>query len=79
MTIPDKAWQVYITIPSAIMVLIGLAGYWAAGYITIAHRVEVSPLLGALTVSMHTLGVVLMIAADTQKYYTLKYKPGLIS
>ena len=32
----------------------------------------------ALAIGMHTLGVVLMMAADAQKYFTLKVRRGLI-
>ncbi|CAK4078060.1 unnamed protein product [Aphanomyces euteiches] len=79
MTVPDPAWDVYITIPSTLSSGIGLALYWAAGYIVVAHRVQVSPSLGALCVALNTLGSTLMIATDTQKYFTLKYKKGLIT
>ncbi|RHY13666.1 hypothetical protein DYB36_006354 [Aphanomyces astaci] len=78
-TVPDATWQVYLTIPSAIVAVVGLGIYWVAGYIVVAHRVEASPSLGALCIMMNTLGSTLMLAADTQKYFALKYKKGLIS
>ncbi|EQC28692.1 hypothetical protein SDRG_13567 [Saprolegnia diclina VS20] len=76
--LPDKAWTPYITIPSTIVTALVLVGYWGAGYIVIAHRVEVSPGLACLCTTMNILGTVLMIGADTQKFFQLKYKPGLI-
>ena len=30
-------------------------------------------------IALHTLGVAIMLSADGQKYYTLKYRKGLIS
>ncbi|RHZ11372.1 hypothetical protein DYB26_008360 [Aphanomyces astaci] len=78
-TVPDATWQVYLTIPSAIVAVVGLGIYWVAGYIVVAHRVEASPSLGAVCIMMNTLGSTLMLAADTQKYFALKYKKGLIS
>ncbi|KAF0709622.1 Aste57867_5847 [Aphanomyces stellatus] len=79
LTIPDNAWQAYPTILSSFITLVGLILYWAAGYIVVAYRVDVSPSLAALCIMMNTLGSVLMMAADTQKHFTLKYKKGLIS
>ncbi|RHY23845.1 hypothetical protein DYB32_009049 [Aphanomyces invadans] len=78
-TIPDASWKVYLTIPSAVVAVTGLGLYWVAGYIVVAHRVEASPSLAAVCIMLHTLGTTLMLAADTQKYFTLKYKKGLIS
>ncbi|CAK4656879.1 hypothetical protein LEN26_015136 [Aphanomyces euteiches] len=79
MTVPDPVWQTNITILSTLIAGTGLGLYWVAGYIVVAHRVEVSPTLGALCIAMNTLGSTLMLATDTQKFYTLKYKKGLIS
>ncbi|OQS05406.1 hypothetical protein THRCLA_02455 [Thraustotheca clavata] len=77
--LPDKTWMVPITIPSIIVVATVLMGYWGAGYIVIAHRVQVSPALAGLCTGMNILGMICMIGTDTQKYFQLKYKPGLIS
>jgi hypothetical protein len=38
-----------------------LGPYWIAGYIVVAHRVDVTPLRMCLCVVMHTLGVVIMM------------------
>ncbi|KDO26811.1 hypothetical protein SPRG_08101 [Saprolegnia parasitica CBS 223.65] len=65
--LPDKAWTPYITIPSTIVTALVLVGYWGAGYIVIAHRVDVAPGLTCLCTTMNILGTVLMIGADTQK------------
>jgi len=78
MIIPDKNWQKDITILSASIVLLGLIGYWSPGIIVISQGIQVSPARGGLCIMLNTLGTVLMMATDTQKYFTLKYKPGLI-
>ncbi|OQR89372.1 hypothetical protein ACHHYP_06323 [Achlya hypogyna] len=76
---PDKLWATYVTVPSAILALLVLMGYWGAGFIIISQRVEVSPALACLCTSLNIVGIVLMIGTDAQKYFTLKYKKGLIS
>jgi hypothetical protein len=69
-----------VTLGSFIFSFVGVLGlYWIAGYIVVAHRVEVSPALMCFCVMLHTLGVVIMMAADTQKYFVLKVKKGLIA
>ena len=77
--IRDKAWDVYITWPSVFVVGATLLGYWSPGFIIISQSIHVSPIRGCLCIYLHTIGVMLMMCADTQKYFTLKYKKGLIS
>ncbi|KAF0709623.1 Aste57867_5848 [Aphanomyces stellatus] len=79
MTVPDTVWMKHPTILSQAIIYAALGLYWAAGYIVVAHRVDASPSLATLCIMMNTLGSVLMIATDTQKYFTLKFKKGLIS
>lgn len=78
--LPDPAWNVYITIPSAMFVALGLFLYWSPGMLLMLadHPPMVSPLRAAVAICMHTIGVVLMMGADTQKYFTLQLKKGLI-
>eukprot|EP01029_Cantina_marsupialis_P029218 TRINITY_DN779960_c0_g1_i1.p1 TRINITY_DN779960_c0_g1~~TRINITY_DN779960_c0_g1_i1.p1 ORF type:complete len:233 (-),score=42.89 TRINITY_DN779960_c0_g1_i1:129-827(-) len=77
---PDKGWEVRVTIPSALVAFFCvLVPYWFAAYLTVANHVEVSPLMMCLCVSVHTLGVLLMMASDAQKYFVLKVKKGLIT
>ncbi|KAF0709621.1 Aste57867_5846 [Aphanomyces stellatus] len=78
-TVPDKAWKAYLTIASTIVAFVSLMIYWAAGYIVVAHGVEASPAVAAVAVMMNTLGSVLMMVTDTQKYFQLKYHHGLIT
>jgi len=82
---PDSKWQTKITFGSGLIALLLVLGpYWVAPYLLI------SPVLGeahvgatwvGLTVAMfvYILGLAIMVAADTQKYYTLKHQKGLIT
>ena len=76
---PDKQWEQEISIGTGI-VSFGLIGlYWVAPFILISSG-SVPPLpLVAAAISLNILGVFLHYASDAQKYYTLKYRPGLIT
>jgi len=82
---PDPKWQTRITFGGALLGVVGVLGpYWVAPYLLI------SPVLGETYVPvgwstlfsailLYTLGLALMLSADAQKYYTLKFKKGLIT
>ncbi len=82
---PDPSWEVKITAGGALMaVLLVLGPYWVIPYLLI------SPVLGeahtgaswvwmTIALFLHTLGVAIMMTADAQKFFTLKYKKGLIT
>ena len=53
--------------------------YWVAPFILISSGLIPSPPLIATAISMNILGVFLHFSSDAQKYYTLKYKSGLIT
>jgi protein-S-isoprenylcysteine O-methyltransferase Ste14 len=59
------------------------AGYgvwiWGLPWLFLSRHIEPSNLTLAFCISLHTLGVVIMTAADLQKTFTLRLKPGLIS
>ena len=82
---PDPAWQQRITIAGGINAFAGVLGwYWVFGWLLISgHAGGDWPLPDgawfALCVSLCLIGTVIMIAADAQKYYTLKLRPGLIT
>lgn len=81
---PDPNWQVRITLPSSVMALVGLGAYWGFGWLLISGTaVAEYPLPDAawfcLCVSVSFFGTVIMVAADAQKYFTLKVKKGLIT
>lgn len=82
---PDPAWQRRITIASGLYVFFGvLAWYWAFGWLLISGTARPSYPLPeyawfGLCISLCLLGSVIMIAADAQKYFTLRLRRGLIT
>ena len=81
---PDPAWQVKVTIGGGINAFVLVLGwYWAFGWLLISGTVQpVYPLPDyawfCLCISLCILGSVIMIAADAQKYFTLRLRRGLI-
>jgi len=81
---PDSNWDKKITFGGAVMsFLLVLGPYWLFPYLLISnvlgpnHPAPSNPLL-MVCISLHTLGVIIMMVSDCQKYYTLKYHQGLI-
>lgn len=77
---PDQSWERRITLPSAFFSFAAVLGpYWIFPYFTVKNRLDASNLTLFSAVSLHTLGVVLMMASDSQKYFTLQIQRKLIS
>lgn len=80
---PDANWQGRATIGACLNAVVGLAFYWAAGWILISGHAYNYPLPEAvwlgLCVTLCVLGCIIMTAADVQKFVTLKLKRGLIT
>ncbi len=82
---PDPNWQARITIPAAINVFVLVLGwYWVFGWLLISGTVQPDyplpdPMWFCLCISLCILGCAIMIAADAQKYFTLRVQRGLIS
>jgi len=82
---PDPGWQVRITIGGGLMAFVGVLGwYWVFGWLLISGVSQPDyPLPDgawfALCVSLCMLGTVIMVAADAQKFFTLRARPGLIT
>ena len=81
---PDSSWEKKITFGGAVMSFLFVLGpYWLFPYLLISnvlgtsHQAPSNPML-MFCISLHTLGVVIMMASDCQKYYMLKYRQGLI-
>ena len=85
MAFPDPGWQVRITLGGAIMSFVGVLGwYWVFGWLLISGVAQPAyplpePAWFALCITVNVVGTVIMIAADAQKYFTLKARPGLIT
>lgn len=82
---PDSAWQAKVTIGGGLNAFAAVLGwYWVFGWLLIsgtAHPHYPLPDYAwfCLCISLCILGSVIMIAADAQKYYTLRVKRGLIT
>jgi protein-S-isoprenylcysteine O-methyltransferase Ste14 len=85
LTFPDPKWQRRITIGAGIASFLGvLAWYWVFGWLLISGVSRPKyPLSNyawfCLCISLCILGCAIMMAADAQKYFTLRVKPGLIT
>jgi len=81
---PDRSWEKKVTIGGGLMAFVLVLGlYWVFPYLLISEILGPDQKMASLTVltaaiSLHTLGVVIMMTADCQKYFTLKYHQGLI-
>jgi protein-S-isoprenylcysteine O-methyltransferase Ste14 len=82
---PDPNWQTRVTILGGLNAfLFVLAPYWSFGWLLISGTAQPDyPLPDyawfCLCISLCMLGAVLMIAADAQKFYTLRLRRGLIT
>lgn len=85
MTFPDANWQRRVTYAGAANAFLMVLGpYWLFGWLLVSgHGAEEYPLPDnawfALCILLCLLGSVIMIAADAQKYFTLRVKRGLIT
>lgn len=82
---PDSGWQKKVTIGAGLVAFFGvLFWYWVIAWLLISQQVMANypmpeNIWYALCIALCLLGCVIMIAADAQKYYTLKYQKGLIT
>lgn len=80
---PDRSWEVRVTIGGAVMTWVVVLGlYWVIAFLVVSDvlgpRPEPPAAMLAVAIGVHTLGVALMLAADAQKYFTLRVRRGLI-
>jgi steroid 5-alpha reductase family enzyme len=76
---PDKQWEQETTLGMGLITVVILGLYWVAPFLLIRSGV-VPPLpLVAGAIACNIVGVFLHYTSDAQKYYTLKYHPGLIT
>lgn len=76
---PDKQWEEEIPLAQGIIMFIILGLYWVAPFILISSGTEPPIPLVAAAISLNIFGIFLHYSSDAQKYYTLKYKSGLIT
>ncbi|MBE9213896.1 DUF1295 domain-containing protein [Plectonema cf. radiosum LEGE 06105] len=76
---PDKQWEQEVSLGMGILSFFFISLYWVAPFILISSgSIPPSPLIAA-AISINILGIFLHYSSDAQKYYTLKYKSGLIT
>ena len=80
MIFPDKSFQHKLTILPAFLVTLFLLSYWLMGWEIISGIGDQSPsgkkIFGCFF--LFSIGNILMLCTDLQKFITLKYKNGLI-
>ena len=76
---PDKQWEQEVSWPMGLVGYAVVSLYWVAPFILISSRVEPPLPLVAAAIALNILGVFLHFGSDAQKYYTLKYRDGLIT
>jgi protein-S-isoprenylcysteine O-methyltransferase Ste14 len=85
MAFPDPGWQKRITIGGGLVAFGSvLFWYWVFGWLLISGVSQPDYPLSpgawyAICISLCIVGSVIMIAADAQKYFTLRERPGLIT
>ena len=76
---PDKQWEQEISVGMGIFGFVFVSLYWVAPFILISSGSQPPLPLVAAAISLNIIGVFLHYTADAQKYYTLKYRSGLIT
>lgn len=76
----DHQLETRISLPGAIGLYVGLIGlYWLIPYLFLSRHLEPTGPELAVAIAVHTIGVVVMIAADGQRHWALRYREGLIT
>lgn len=72
---PDPSWEVKLTVPSALVVWGAVLGPYCVPAYLLASGACQEPSLARIAVGslFYIFGVILMLAADAQKFFTLKY------
>jgi protein-S-isoprenylcysteine O-methyltransferase Ste14 len=76
---PDRQWEQEVSLGTGLVVFVFLISYWFAPFILITRGVQPSAPLIAIAIATNLFGVFLHYGSDAQKYFTLKYKKGLIT
>ncbi|WP_026103137.1 DUF1295 domain-containing protein [Pseudanabaena sp. PCC 6802] len=76
---PDKQWETEIPIQIGLFTFAVLFLYWVAPFLLISSGSVPSFALIAAAIAINIIGIFLHYTSDAQKYYTLKYRPGLIT
>lgn len=76
---PDRQWEKDVSFLYAVFVFVVLGFYWIAPFILISQGTVTPSYIVGISVAMCMIGVMLHFGSDAQKYFTLKYREGLIT
>ena len=76
---PDRQWEAEVPIGIGMVNFAVLLLYWLAPFLLISSGSVPGLPLVAVAIAVNIMGVFLHYTSDAQKYYTLKYQPGLIT
>ena len=76
---PDRQWEQEVSLGTGLVVFVFLISYWVAPFILITSGVQPSAPLIAIAIATNLFGVFLHYNKKAKKYFTLKYKKGLIT
>jgi protein-S-isoprenylcysteine O-methyltransferase Ste14 len=76
---PDRQWEKQVSAGFSIFAFCALGLYWIAPYVLISENLTPKPEIVAASVFLVVLGTMVHFASDAQKYFTLKFQPGLIT
>ena len=76
---PDKQWEQEVSLPLGIAGFFIVSLYWVAPFLLISNGSEPPLPLVAAAIAINIAGIFLHYVSDAQKYYTLKYRSGLIT
>jgi protein-S-isoprenylcysteine O-methyltransferase Ste14 len=80
LVMPDRRWQVRVTFGGAFMAFALVLGpYWLAPILLVASDTQQPAWLLVTAAISYAIGVVVMMASDAQKHFTLAARPGLIT
>ena len=80
LVIPDKSWEKKTTLLSSLSVFILVLGlYWVSPFLIIKNREYISNSKMTLSIFIHTIGCVLMMASDTQKFFEIRLGKKLVN
>jgi len=76
---PDRQWEEQTSLVTGIILFVLLGSYWIAPFILISSGTQPNAPLISLAIATNLFGIFLHYGSDAQKYFTLKYRQGLIT
>lgn len=76
---PDRQWEKEVSLGFGVFAWFALILYWIAPWILIRSGAQPGALETAGSVFLVVFGTMIHFGSDAQKYFTLKYRPGLIT